>query len=158
MEYGNIDIQTIYEKINFYQHKQNLHNYWTEKSILYWYIYHRWAIFDHLENIFFLIQRYLISFWHNKVASGDSHSNILLIDIIIKQLINAKKDVQLKLFICESVHSSLKPVPRRTEGDRRQMSGCSCVCGERRDTRLPAPRWWLQPSQTAMDKYVHILS
>lgn len=32
MEYGNIDIQTIYEKINFYQHKQNLHNYWTEKE------------------------------------------------------------------------------------------------------------------------------
>lgn len=25
-------------------------------SILYWYIYHRWAIFDHLENMFFLIQ------------------------------------------------------------------------------------------------------
>lgn len=68
--------------------------------------------------------------------------NILLIDIIIKQLITAKKKkmCNLSLFICESVHLSLKPVPQRTEGDRRQMSGCSCVCGERRDTRLPAPR------------------
>lgn len=46
----------------------------------------------------------------------------------------------IMLYVEISLHWSLKPVLQRTEGGRRQMSGCSCVSGERRDTRRPAPK------------------
>lgn len=62
----------------------------------------------------------------------------------------------IMLYVEISLHWSLKPVLQRTEGGRRQMSGCSCVCGERRDTRLPAPKWWLPPSRTVMNKYINL--
>lgn len=72
---------------------------------------HRWEIFYHLKNVrFFSFQTF------------DS-----IFDIIM-------------LYVEISLHWSLKPVLQRTEGGRRQMSGCSCVCGERRDTRRPAPK------------------